>query len=62
MFSLERCSLCSSLRGMRCVGEGFLVVSSLEGSPFVDSCLGLSVCFLGMSGGLQVVLAKMLAC
>ena len=61
MLSLERCSLFSSLRGMRCVGEGFLVVSSLEGSPFIDSCQGLRVCF-GVRGCLLVVLAKMLVC
>ena len=61
MFSLKKCSLFSSLRGVRYVGEGFLVVSSLEGIPFIASCQGLRMCF-GVKGCLLVVLAKILVC
>ena len=31
LLAVERRSVCSSLRGLRCVGVGFLVVSAVEG-------------------------------
>ena len=31
LLAVERPSVCSSLRGVRCVGVGFLVVSAVEG-------------------------------
>ena len=41
--------------------EGSLVVSALEGSPFIGSCKVLNLC-LGWGGCLLVVLLKMLLC
>ena len=31
LLAVERCSVCSSLRGVRCVGVCFLVLSAAEG-------------------------------
>ena len=35
LLAVERQSVCSSLRGVRCVGAGFLVIFSVEGCLYI---------------------------